>query len=194
MIPRRMKRKSKKSGSRNGSKQFPGGRKPSVRASLGLFVGIVIVSTIAVIGVPDPYPQDEDVVSEGLNRNIGQVEVWSGDRVRVEVQNGGGVAGMARTATDVLRTAGFDVVKFGNARAFDPERHSVVIDRAGRHEAAQAISEALGIDSVLSEPDPNLNVDVTVVLGSPWQPLTPVLRSEVTEPWSWWDPREWVGP
>ena len=164
-----------------------------MRASLGLFVGVVIVSAIAVIGIPDPNPPDDDV-SESANRNIGQSEVWSGDRVRVEVQNGGGVEGMARTATDVLRTAGFDVVKFGNARAFDPERHSVVIDRVGRVAAAQAIAKALGIDSVLSEPDPNLYIDVTVVLGSPWQPLTPVLRSEVTEPWSWWDPREWFGP
>ncbi len=194
MTPRRVKRKSKNSERRNRSKQFPGGRKPSVRASLGLFFGIVIVSTIAVIGVPYPNPQGEDVLSEDVNRNIGQVEVWSGDRIRVEVQNGGGVAGMARTATDVLRTAGFDVVKFGNARTFDPERSSVVIDRVGRYEAADAISKTLGIDSVLSEPDPNLYVDVTVVLGSPWQPLTPVLRSEVTEPWSWWDPREWFGP
>ncbi len=194
MTLRRVKRKSKNSERRNRSKQFPGGRKPSVRASLGLFFGIVIVSTIAVIGVPYPNPQGEDVLSEDVNRNIGQVEVWSGDRVRVEVQNGGGVAGMARTATDVLRTAGFDVVKFGNARTFDPERSSVVIDRVGRYEAADAISKTLGIDSVLSEPDPNLYVDVTVVLGSPWQPLTPVLRSEVTEPWSWWDPREWFGP
>ena len=165
-----------------------------MRASLGLFFGIVIVSTIAVIGVPYPNPQGEDVLSEDVNRNIGQVEVWSGDRVRVEVQNGGGVTGMARTATDVLRTAGFDVVKFGNARTFDPERSSVVIDRVGRYQAADAISKTLGIDSVLSKPDPNLYVDVTVVLGSPWQPLTPVLRSEVTEPWSWWDPREWFGP
>ncbi|HCO13677.1 MAG TPA: hypothetical protein DIT46_05805, partial [Gemmatimonadetes bacterium] len=95
MTPRRVKRKSKNSERRNRSKQFPGGRKPSVRASLGLFFGIVIVSTIAVIGVPYPNPQGEDVLSEDVNRNIGQVEVWSGDRVRVEVQNGGGVAGMA---------------------------------------------------------------------------------------------------
>ena len=194
MNPRGMKRKSKKSGRRSRAKQFPGGRNPSVRASLVLFVGVVIVSTTAVIGIPDPNSQGEDVVSESVNRNVGQVEVWSGDRVRVEVQNGGGVTGMARTATDVLRTAGFDVVKFGNARAFDPGRPSVVIDRVGRDEAAHAIAKALGIDNVLSEPDPNLYVDVTVVLGSPWQPLTPVLRSEVTEPWSWWDPREWFGP
>ena len=193
MTPRRTKRHSRKSARRSRSKQFPGGRKPSVRASLSLFVGVVIFSTIAVIGIPYPNPQDEDVVSEGVNRNIGQVEVWSGDRVRVEVQNGGGVAGMARNATDVLRTAGFDVVKFGNARAFDPGRPSVVIDRVGRDEAAHAIAKALGIDNVLSEPDPTLYVDVTVVVGSPWQPVAPVLGSGVTEPWSWWDPREWFG-
>lgn len=89
------------------------------------------------------------------------------DRVTVEVRNAGGVAGMARAATDHLRSAGFDVVALGNATSFDQEG-SVVIDRNGEREAALAVAGALGIDSVRSEPDPNLYVDVTVRLGSDW--------------------------
>lgn len=89
------------------------------------------------------------------------------DRVTVEVRNAGGVAGMARAATDHLRSAGFDVVTLGNATTFDQEG-SVVIDRIGEREPALAVAGALGIDSVMSEPDPNLYVDVTVRLGSGW--------------------------
>ena len=89
------------------------------------------------------------------------------ERVTVEVRNAGGVAGMARTATGHLRHAGFDVVSLGNASTFDQEE-SVVIDRVGERETAAAVAGALGIDSVRSEPDPNLYVDVTVRLGSDW--------------------------
>ena len=88
-------------------------------------------------------------------------------RITVEVRNAGGVDGMARTATDHLRRAGFDVVGVGNAARFDQEA-SVVIDRVGKPETAADVARALGIDSVRSEPDPNLYVDVTVRLGSDW--------------------------
>ena len=88
-------------------------------------------------------------------------------RITVEVRNAGGVDGMARTATDHLRSAGFDVVGVGNAARFDQEG-SVVIDRVGKPETAADVARALGIDSVRSEPDPNLFVDVTVRLGSDW--------------------------
>ena len=89
------------------------------------------------------------------------------DRVTVDVRNAGGVAGMARDATDRLRGAGFDVVGIGNAGQFGLES-SVVVDRVGKLETAAAVAEALGIDSVTSDPDPNLFVDVTVRLGSDW--------------------------
>ena len=90
-------------------------------------------------------------------------------RVRVEVLNGGGVSGAARRATDLSREAGFDVVYFGNARSFD-QAESEVVDRVGRPELARAVAEVLGIRNVRSDPDSDLYVDVSVVLGSDWQP------------------------
>ena len=89
--------------------------------------------------------------------------------ITVEVRNAGGVQGMARSATDFLRGAGFDVVSLGNADSFDQER-SVVIDRVGEPTIARLVAEALGVDSVASAPDPELFVDVTVRLGSEWAP------------------------
>lgn len=114
------------------------------------------------------------------------------ERVRVEVLNAGGVAGLARQATDELREAGFDVVQFGNARAFDRDS-SVVVDRVGRVELAEAVAKALGIPTVLSEPDPNLFVDVTVLLGRSWQGREgPGARWREPPPRAPWDPRGWL--
>jgi hypothetical protein len=115
------------------------------------------------------------------------------ERVRVEVLNAGGVPGLARRATDELRDAGFDVVQFGNARAFDRDS-SVVVDRVGRLDLAEAVANALGIPNVLSEPDPNLFVDVTVLLGRSWQGREGAgARWREPPPRASWDPRGWLG-
>lgn len=90
-------------------------------------------------------------------------------RVRVEVLNGGDVSGMARDGRDVLRSAGFDVVSIGNTAALHPDS-SVVIDRIGNPEMAEAVAKALRIRNVRSEPDSNLYLDVSVWLGSNWNP------------------------
>lgn len=101
-------------------------------------------------------------------------------RVRVEVLNGGGMAGAARRATDLSRDAGFDVVYFGNASSFE-HTESEVVDRVGRPELARAVAEVLGIHNVLSDPDPDLYVDVSVVLGRDWEsPAAP--EPNPTEP------------
>lgn len=115
------------------------------------------------------------------------------ERVRVEVLNAGGVAGQARAATLELRDIGFDVVHFGNADRFDREA-SAVVDRVGRPDFARSVADALGIASVTSEPDPNLFVDVTVLLGSEWRSAQGAeLTGEDTPAREPWDPRGWIG-
>lgn len=92
-----------------------------------------------------------------------------GERVRVEVLNAGGVPGAAAAARDELRRRGFDVVYWGNAESFDREA-TVVLDRAGRTEWARRVAEGLGAGEVRSEPDPSRLLEVTVLLGSGWDP------------------------
>lgn len=115
-------------------------------------------------------------------------EVWADGRVRVEVKNGGGISGMAWGATKQLRGRGFDVVGYGNASSFDHDRPSVVIDRVGDPELARAVAEALGIDNVLSEPDANLYVDVSVVLGADWKAAAAETTAEASGSGSSWAP------
>jgi hypothetical protein len=55
---------------------------------------------------------------------------------------------------------------------------------------AEVVAKALGIRNVLSEPDPDLFVDVSVMLGSEW--LAPDDAPAVApSARAWWDPRGW---
>ena len=93
-----------------------------------------------------------------------------GPRLRVEVLNGAGVTGLAGRATDHLRDRGFDVVAFGNAGVSDNAR-TVVLARTTDVDHARDVAAALGMDSVAVEPDPQLFLDVTVLLGRDWPPV-----------------------
>ena len=92
-----------------------------------------------------------------------------GERVRVEVLNAGGVAGMARAATEILRDSGFDVVDVGNASSFDQDT-SVVLARLGRVDMAAWVADALAISNYENELDSTIFVDITVRLGRNWHP------------------------
>jgi hypothetical protein len=115
------------------------------------------------------------------------------ERVRVEVRNAGGVSGQARAATARLRDLGFDVVSFGNAGRFDRDS-SMVVDRVGRADLARAVADILGIPQVVADPDPNLFVDVTVLLGRDWLGDEAAVEAERAAPEREpWDPRGWIG-
>jgi hypothetical protein len=114
------------------------------------------------------------------------------ERVRVEVLNAAGVGGLAREVTNLLRDDGFDVVQFGNAGAFDRDS-TAVIDRVGRMELAEGVANALGIRNVLTEPDPNLFVDVTVLLGRDWAERAGGGAVGARPQRAPWDPRGWLG-
>jgi hypothetical protein len=97
----------------------------------------------------------------------GEPRVPGRDGLRVEVLNASGIPGLARRGTEHLRSHGFDVVFYGNASGFHSDS-SLVLDRLGGWEGAEAVGRALGIDEVRSAPDTTLYLDVTVILGSDW--------------------------
>lgn len=144
----------------------------------------VAIAGLVALGVNISVDATGDVTSTA------DLPAWTGERVRVEVLNAGEVPGAAREATEHLRSVGFDVVTFGNARTFDHDRPSSVVDRVGRSDLAGAVAAALGIDNVQSDPDPNLYVDVTVVLGRDWSgPGASIPEPGGSPPW--WDPSGW---
>ena len=153
--------------------------------ALGVVLVILALGTLIGSAISQ-WAGGKPMVGAGTGRKIER------ERIRVEVLNGGGHAGAAREATDQLRDLGFDVVFFGNAGSFDRDS-SVVLDRMGHIESARDVADALGIRNVRSEPDSNLYLDVSVVLGMEWMPSPPSAAEETTTmKRSWWDPRGWV--
>ena len=91
------------------------------------------------------------------------------NRLTVEVLNGSGRAGLARTATRVLRRGGLDVVFFGTADG-DPSKVTQLLVRRGDSTAARRAARLLGVGVTTWAPDSTRRVDVTVILGADWQP------------------------
>lgn len=96
---------------------------------------------------------------------------------RVEVLNGAGEPGIAETTAERLRSRGFDVVFYGNAEDFDVPS-TRVIARSDRTGAARELAAAMGVDSVRSEPRPDLYLDATVILGADWEQHLPASSAD----------------
>lgn len=135
--------------------------------------------------------QDEVVASQERERPEPPAS-WS--RIRVQVLNGAGVAGLAARATDLLREGGFDVVEVGNADSFDYEETRVVALTDGG-QGARAVAGWLGVVEVEVERDSTRFADVTVILGRDWDPDRVSGEEEVAgevTPIRWWDLRRFL--
>jgi hypothetical protein len=87
--------------------------------------------------------------------------------ITVEVLNGSGRQGLARSVTRVLRQEGFDVMYFGSAR--DTVRATEVLSRRGDSTRAVKVAKVLGVGAVRVVRDTLLRIDVTVRLGPDYQ-------------------------
>jgi len=91
------------------------------------------------------------------------------DRLTVEVLNGSGRAGAARTATRALRRGGMDVLFFGNAEESGVEATRLLV-RRGDSSAAHRAARLLGVGAIEWRPDSTRRVDLTVILGGDYEP------------------------
>lgn len=148
--------------------------------------GVAVVVVVLAVGAFLGSTVEQWWRGAGPAPDTGPPSVAPDERVRVEVLNGAGEDGWALDATDWLRDRGFDVVDYGNADRWDHET-SVVLDRVGRPDLARAVADALGVTLVRSEPDSNLYLDVSVVLGEDWEP--PAVEPAPEEEPAWWDVR-----
>jgi LytR cell envelope-related transcriptional attenuator len=93
-------------------------------------------------------------------------------RVTVEVLNGTGRQGAARTATRMLRRQGLDVVFLGNADSIADSTRVIV--RRGEPGRARYVAQVLGAGKVVVETDTFRRVDVSVILGDDFRPRLPI--------------------
>ena len=122
---------------------------------IGIGIGATLLVVLFVVlwsAPPRPSDVDESSVPGGTYTFV------------VEVLNGTTVNGLARQVTRTLRRAGIDVVYFGSA-ANDDVDTTVVIVRRGDITAAGVVQEVLGVGSIVLDPEPQLLLDVTVLLG-----------------------------
>jgi len=91
------------------------------------------------------------------------------ERLTVEVLNGSGHSGVARTATRVLRRGGLDVMFFGNAEESGVEATRLLV-RRGDSTAARRAARLLGVGVTEWAPDSTRRVDLTVILGTDYVP------------------------
>ena len=138
---------------------------------LGLIAAWMVAAAFAVsfaTGVRWPFPAASDPLPALPLRQAPDPGA-AGDG-QIEVLNGSWRDGMARAALDQLRAAGFDVVSIGTLTLAAPADTSVVLDRVGNPELARAVAQRLGIRQIRSEPDSIALVDVTVLIGTDWEP------------------------
>jgi len=156
----------------------------------GLMVLVVVLLTGAVLGTAGAQWLTAEPDGAGARSSPIQTGATS-ERIRVEVLNGGGQSGLARETTGYLRDRGFDVVEVGNWKTFD-EDSTFVLARTGDVEVAYRVAGALGVSRVAERPDPNLFVDVSVVLGRDWslERLSAGDQPETEVPW--WDLRQYL--
>jgi len=105
---------------------------------------------------------------------VGLVRIWSPERglpipgeseaMLVEVLNATRVDGLARAVTLRLRRAGIDVVDFGTAAESSLDETQLVV-RRGDSAAAYFVRDILGVGQIVVDLDPDLLLDVSVILG-----------------------------
>ena len=127
-----------------------------------------MLGALALFGTRGTGDARTDAAPEGL---AWPVPGTGEQRITTEVLNGTGRTGLARLGARLLRQHGIDVVATGNA---DSHATTRVIVRRGSREAAESVRRALGAGTVDSTPDPRLLLDVTVILGDDFRPVTPL--------------------
>jgi len=92
------------------------------------------------------------------------------ENAKISVLNGAGVEGLAGVTADYLRAQGLNVTTVGNADRLDYAK-SIVIDYTGKPYTAKYLMNLMGLSEsqILSQTNPDSDVDVAVILGADWQ-------------------------
>lgn len=95
----------------------------------------------------------------------------------LEVLNGTDTNGLARTASELYQSFGYDVIRIGNAAQSGVE-HTVLIDRIGNEAVAKIVAQVVRCENIESvqisndHSDSETNVDFTLILGKDFNGYT----------------------
>ena len=99
-----------------------------------------------------------------LARMINEGYLVLPEEVSVEILNGSGISGVAASLAEALAAEGFNVVRTGNADHFDYARTEVIASGDALTKARAVLLSVPGA-VVRHSPDPEADVDVTVIVG-----------------------------
>ncbi|HIC38585.1 MAG TPA: LytR family transcriptional regulator [Candidatus Marinimicrobia bacterium] len=100
--------------------------------------------------------------------------------IEVEILNGCGVPGLAGKISDYLRSQQMDVVRSENADHYNYDQ-TILILRNENSDGLKIIAKSFGIDikdenRIKHIPDDQLNVDITVIIGSDFATIKPLVE------------------
>ncbi len=168
-IKRKPKRNSKK-------KQIKFNFKQNIsNVIIGLFMVLILgflVSTVSRFTSNSNSIQRETPDLSKLIKST-PYEKETGHKIKVEIQNGCGIAGVASLFEDYLRQSGFDVVNSTNATHFS-HGESKILHHKGENARALELAKTMGIPEQLIEEnkDNNLFQDLTLIIGNNHSQLT----------------------
>ena len=98
----------------------------------------------------------------------------------IEVLNGCGEKGLAGKFSHFLRGKNIDVLISDDADHYNYS-HTLLISRKGNIQILNTVSSLLGFDvkdknHILNEPDSNSDVDLTVIIGSDFNTIEPIMK------------------
>jgi hypothetical protein len=91
-------------------------------------------------------------------------------RLRTRILDGTGEQGIASEAASVLAPAGAEINIIGNANNFDHDETVVTYYDRAEEEKAQRLLDALGVGRLVLREDATDTVDVSVIIGSDFDP------------------------
>ncbi len=100
--------------------------------------------------------------------------------IEVEILNGCGIPGLAGKVSDYLRSQQMDVVRSDNADHYNYEQ-TILILRNENFDGLKKVAQSFGIDDqdafhIKHIPDDQLSVDVTVIIGSDFATIKPLVN------------------
>ncbi len=104
--------------------------------------------------------------SPGNSVTLGDPQQLAQEAARIEVQNGTATNGLASQVAGDLRSAGYNVVRYGNADRFDYAETVIIVFNEKRY-AVESLKARLQVadDRVSRQSAPDSDVDIRVILG-----------------------------
>ena len=140
---------------------------------LAVIIGFALYSAVDKIF----YSENKIILEENRDiRTLLSVSTYEkkfGEKISIQLLNGCGKRGLAENYSVFLIEEGHDVISKSNAPHHEYIKSEIII-RNANHIAAKNISELMGISeqNISVDPNPNLQCDLTIILGKDYKKLT----------------------